>query len=187
MGIIENKQKIKKYVPYMIGIGILLVFVFIFFNNSFQSVNKAWDNFDERTQSLSEEGEAESRMNNMFFSPFHYHGSQLLFGSGLGATYQGIQQVFGVSDTVKAYGYMESESERIVFEGGYTLFLLRVLLFILVLSAIKIARWEKWVIFLLFINGMIVFNTYMTFFLAMGLIWLNSSSNNKLCNLKQNE
>ncbi|MBN2603512.1 MAG: hypothetical protein JXA91_05230, partial [Candidatus Thermoplasmatota archaeon] len=95
---------------------------------------------------------------------------------GLGSTYQGANQVFGVSQTVKQYGYMEDETERIVFEGGYPLFILRIVFLIMILSAMKIPIWSKWALFFLFINAMLIFNTYMTFFVATGLIWINNSS-----------
>jgi hypothetical protein len=173
MGIIENRSKLKAYIPQAIAIGIVLIFVSILFANPFRQVDRALDNFVDRTKSMNEIGETAPRIDDAIFSAFRYHGSQPLTGAGLGATYQGAVKLFGMSDTYKEYGYMEAEPVRIVFEGGYILYLLRIGFFILVLSAMKIARWEKIMLFCLFVNGMIVFNTFMTFFLAMGLIWIN--------------
>jgi hypothetical protein len=188
IAIYENRTKAKQYLTYFIGIAIVAVLIGIFLSNPFQNITRAWKNFDDRLQKGIESGEMEERITTTgFLSVFQYHGDYLLTGAGLGATYQGAHQLLGVPDTVKEYGYMESEPERIVFEGGIFLFLIRIILFVLILSAIRASHLSKWALFFLFINGFIVFNTYMTFFLAMGLLWINSSTNKKLTNPVQNE
>jgi hypothetical protein len=169
----ENREKIRRYVKYFALITFSIA-VLLFFYNPFGSV---WDNWKDRTEQLAERSEQSHRIYRMFFIQFMYHGEQPVFGAGLGSSYQGTNQMFGTSEIWQKYGYMEEEAERIVFEGGYLLYLIRIGLFIVVLSALNIKRLSKIALFILYVNAFITFNTYNTFFLAMGLIWINYREN----------
>jgi hypothetical protein len=174
LGLYDNRAiVVKKYIRSFIVIAIFIGIVSVFVN-PFKSIENSLDNWTERTTSLNKSGETSSRINGIFLKVFRYHGDQFLFGAGLGSDYSGANAVFGTSLTRQKYGYTEEESERIVFEGGYLLYLIRIGLFILVLSALKIKGLPKIALFILFVNGWIVYNTYMTFFLAMGFIWINN-------------
>ena len=174
VGIYENLGKGIRYLQSFFKIGIFVLIVSVFFN-PLRPIIRAWDNFYDRANELTERGESTTRVYRNYFSAFLYHGDQPLFGAGLGSDYQGANAMFGTSDTKLQYGFTEEEGERIVFEGGYLLYFIRIGLFIVVLSALKIKRLSKFVLFILFFNKLIVFNTYMTFFLAMGFIWINQS------------
>jgi len=174
IAIYENREVTNKLLKRIISIGVLIMILTVFYN-PFESIEKAWGNFEERTTSLNERGESSNRIYKQFMSAFLYHGDQPLFGSGLGSDYQGTNSVFGTSQTRLQYGFTEEEGERIVFEGGYTLLLIRFILFIIVLSAMPIKTISKWILFILFFPGLLVFHTYMTFFVAMGFMWINQS------------
>jgi hypothetical protein len=184
VGVYENRFKVTQYLKYLFGIGAAIILMLVFFN-PLQPIIRSWDNFYGRVDNLTENGESFNRIYRNYFSAFLYHGSQPVFGAGLGSDYQGANAVFGMSDIRQQYGYMEEEGERIVFEGGYFLYFIRIGLFVIVLSAMRIKRLSKVALFLLFFHKLIVFQTYATFFIAMGFIWVNNSVNNK--NLKTDE
>jgi hypothetical protein len=180
LGFYENRATVaKKYIRQFIGITIIIGVLSIF-TNPFKSVEKALDNWLDRTIQLAESGEQASRINQIFniFQDYEYP----IFGAGLGATYQGATQIFGVSDALRRHGFLEGEGERIVFEGGYFLLFVRIALFLVIVSSIKTKRLSKWVLFFLLYNSMLVFNTYGAFFLAMGLIWINQKNENNYGN-----
>lgn len=181
VGIYENIFKIGQYIKYFSGIGVAIMLLSVFFN-PLQPVMHAWDNFYGRLDNLTETGESYNRIYRNYLSAFLYHGSQPVFGAGLGSDYQGANAVFGVSDTRQQYGYMEEEGERIVFEGGYFLYFIRISLFIIVLSAMRIKKLSKVALFLLFFHKLLVFQTYATFFVAMGFIWINQSKISNVLN-----
>jgi hypothetical protein len=174
LAVYENREKMERYVKHFALI-VSVVAILLVFYNPFGGISKAWNNWSDRTEQLAERGEQSTRIYRIFLTPFMYHGDQPVFGAGLGSDYQGANAMFGASETLQKYGYMEEEAERIVFEGGYLLYLIRIALFIIVLSAMKIKRLSKIALFILNVNGLITFNTYMTFFLAMGFIWINKS------------
>ena len=169
----ENNRMIRTFLKQIVGITLLTVLLFVFFN-PFTQVAKVWNNFEQRTVSLNERGESSHRIYRQYLSAFLYHGEQPLFGAGLGSDYQGANAMFGTSITKQKYGYMEEEAERVVFEGGYTLYFIRLLLLAIALSAMRIKRLSKIILFILFMNSLI-FNTYMIFFITMGFIWVNQT------------
>ncbi|GHS94912.1 hypothetical protein FACS1894207_3830 [Bacteroidia bacterium] len=172
LAVYENRARMAYYIKYTALIAVVVAIMLMFYN-PFGGVSLALNNWTDRTESLAKRGEQSHRIYKMFFTPFLYHGEQPLFGAGLGSDYQGTNAMFGASETKKQYGYMEEEGERIVFEGGYLLYFIRIGLFIIVLSTLKIKRLSKMMLFMLNVNAIIVFNTFNTFFLAMGLIWVN--------------
>ncbi|GHT53490.1 hypothetical protein FACS189446_1030 [Bacteroidia bacterium] len=174
VGIYENIFKTTQYIKYLLGIGAAIILLSVFFN-PLQPIMRAWDNFYDRFDNLTETGESYNRIYRNYLSALLYHGSQPVFGAGLGSDYQGANAVFGASETKQQYGYMEEEGERIVFEGGYFLYFIRIGLFVIVLSAMRIKRLSKVILFLLFFHKLLVFQTYATFFIAMGFIWINQS------------
>ncbi|KAA6351943.1 hypothetical protein EZS27_000740 [termite gut metagenome] len=174
LAVYENQAKMSYYIKYIALIG-AVVAIMLMFNNPFGGISRALDNWTDRTEQLAEGGEQSHRIYRMFFTPLMYHGEQPLFGAGLGSDYQGTNAMFGTSETKQQYGYTEEEAERIVFEGGYLLYFIRVGLFILVISSLKIKRLSKIALFILNVNGMIIFNIFNTFFVAMGFIWINQN------------
>ncbi len=165
------KSYSQKLIPFFVVISILL---FFFPNNPiYNIINRSSENFQKRIEVGNRSGETNDRINNQFFSAFKYHGNYLIFGVGLGSTYQGATAVFGTSPNVASYGYLEDEPERIVVEGGYLLYFLRLFIFFNFLYVLSIPRWSKFIIFILFMNALVTFNIFMSIFLALGLIWVD--------------
>lgn len=173
LALYENWEIVLKNFKHYTAVAIVILIISMF-SNPFQSFMRAWDNFNDRQQTLSERGETSGRIYRLYFSAFLYHGDQPIFGAGLGSDYQGANAVFGTSITRQKYGYLEEEPERIVFEGGYFLYLVRIGLFIFILSALKIKKLSKITLFILFVNSLIVFQTFLSFFIATGFIWINN-------------
>ena len=115
----------------------------------------------------------ENRIENQFFGAFQYHGNHPLFGIGLGSSYQGATGIFGTSNLITTYGYLEDEAERIVVEGGFLLYFFRLFVFIAFLRILGIPFWTKFLIFALFSGAMLTFNIYLGIFFALGLIWVD--------------
>jgi hypothetical protein len=173
LGFYENsKTVVKKYIAQFAGIALVIGIVSIFFN-PFKSVERAFDNWNDRTTQLAESGEQAGRINEMFFNIFQDY-EYPVFGAGLGSTYQGANTILGISDALKRHGYLEGEKERIVFEGGYFLLFVRIVLFIVILSSLRIKRVSKLLLLFILYNSSLAFNTYGAFFIAMGLIWINN-------------
>ncbi|HMI68088.1 MAG TPA: hypothetical protein VK517_18725, partial [Cyclobacteriaceae bacterium] len=119
------------------------------------------------------QGELEARIVGSLVEVLEFQGEYPVYGIGLGSTYQGAISLFGASDYLKEYGYYESEGGRIVLEGGFILFFLRVILFIVMIRYSYVPPLGKIFLFILFINSMIVFNTYLSVFFILGMIFVD--------------
>jgi hypothetical protein len=139
-------------------------------------VNKfkiASENFQARLAWGNDNGELESRIIGSFDEVLHFKGKDPIYGIGLGSTYQGAILLFGESPYLKEYGYNESEAARIVLEGGFILFFFRIILFYVMLRYSYIPTVGKIYLFIIFINSMIVFNTYFSVFFVLGIIFID--------------
>ncbi len=166
---------LSKYFLKILGVFTFIGISYFFFPNFFvfDVVSESSENFEERYDSGVESGEMNRRIESQYLGAFYYHGDHPIFGVGLGSTYQGAIAVFGISSYVANYGYFEDEGERIVIEGGYTLYFFRLIIFILFLSALYMPAWSKVLIFVLFSNAVLTFNIYIAIFFAFGLIWVD--------------
>jgi hypothetical protein len=143
----------------------------------FDNVNKAIDNFVERTTVLAERGEQSKRLVwgldkfdnlNNFPDP--------LFGVGAGATYQGANILFGKSDAVARFGYYESEFVQSFLEGGVVMLILRIALIITLLRQLPFSTPLKLFLFVCMIYGLpIIFNVYNAAFLLMGIALVDNT------------
>lgn len=157
-----------------------VVVIFIFFNtllndpiNIFSRVQKSYDNFSLRAENSSEEGK--NRLFQDINDVFNYDFGYQLSGIGLGSTYQGANAVFGTSSLASSIGF-EGELFRLVVEGGYLLFILRLVILWYFISKLEFSNTFKVFLFLI-INLLIpiVFNIYACIYLALGIILLNQS------------
>lgn len=138
-----------------------------------QSAFKAYENFDSRREQLKEQGEEKQRLlwdfNDLFVD---FKGKYPYFGIGLGSTYQGATALFGTSEYLYEYGYVENELTRVVVEGGFVLLAVKWLLGLYLISLLNIPLMAKGVIFFLISSLFIpiVFNVYFSAFIFLGLV-----------------
>jgi hypothetical protein len=112
------------------SLAILSVFIGLFFafnlGQKATFIEKAFTSFSKRVTYGQQSGEANSRAVGTFMEVIEFNGKYPLFGIGLGATYQGAVNKWGQSKEFRDYGYCEEEPERVVVEGGFILFTIRV-------------------------------------------------------------
>ncbi|MDX2133696.1 MAG: hypothetical protein SFV52_02885 [Saprospiraceae bacterium] len=131
-------------------------------------------NMQKRITENVEEGETRTRIVGTVAEIIDFRGQFPLLGVGLGATYQGSNAIWGESYYLKNYGYYEEEGERIILEGGYVLYLVRVLLFSLMFSRLYGPWPYKLLLFaLMLLYTNMVFNTYNTIFFFFGLAYID--------------
>jgi hypothetical protein len=140
------------------------------------NITQAYDNFDERSTALREAGEESGRFESYYKDIFIVNGSYKVFGVGLGATYQGATQLFGTSDYIIEFFPLEGENGRIICEGGYFLFILKVIMTIVLCLQFKFPFTLKLIAMgLLIFLQPTVFNIYNSIFLFMGFAMLDNS------------
>lgn len=169
-------RQVSLQVPILVGL-ILIGFVYVGSGiDPVQKASLAWDNFNGRVKQNRASGEEQQRVIDPILKTIYFRGDYPLVGVGLGATYQGATALFGTSKYVTEYGYVEEEWERVVLEGGFTLFLFRIFLFIALFQNLSIPAFPRAIILLVtFIFIPIIIHTYNAFFLALGLIFLDQS------------
>ncbi|MCS5489186.1 O-antigen ligase family protein [Algoriphagus limi] len=163
-----------------------IIFVLFSLNNSLQdTVIKMYENFMVRVNSTTDLGD---RIFFSYIDIWDFRGNYPLFGVGLGSTYQGANALFGESRYVQEYGYYESELARIVLEGGYILFILRLILLFVFLRRTFLPISVKFLFFIFFINSMIVFSAYQGVFFILQIMFLDRAyyirSSQNLINVK---
>jgi hypothetical protein len=171
---ITEMQLKQKLVVLAISVLAFVVISFYGLQNKITFVKAAFDAFYTRTTELNEMGEDRMRIYGPFSELMEFRGEYPVWGVGLGATYQGAIQKWGRSKYVQDYGYFEEEPERIVIEGGFVLFMVRILLFGVLLWKTAIPKLYLLPIFffLLFYMPM-VFNMYMAAYAFLGIMYLD--------------
>ena len=137
-------------------------------------VEEAWSNFYSRIEDGIRDKEFGRRTYGVVGEVIDYRGEYPWLGSGLGGTYQGARLLWGESVILKRYGGYEEEPERIILEGGFLLFFLRMLLLIYFLKELHLPLLYK-VMFGLIIAFFThsIFNVYNIVFVPLGLILLD--------------
>ena len=177
-----------KFMRQMISLfkgGVILIFV-LFFNSIINDplgiesrFIRSYDNFTQRVERSTERGEGQSRLSGPINDIINFRGEYWLFGIGLGSTYQGANAIWGESIHLKPYGWYEEEPERILLEGGWILFLIRVILFVVLGYFLNIPLLLKApLLILIFVYFPIVFNTFNAFYIFLGLSLLDIVYNN---------
>jgi len=127
--IIEDLLQPQTRIVGGITLGIAL-FVLPFLYSNIELVSIAVDNYMLRVENGAE-GDQDRRIFGPLEEALNFRGDQPVFGVGLGATYAGVNSVLGKSYYVLDYGYYEEIAERIILEGGFVLFFLRIIMFTL--------------------------------------------------------
>lgn len=141
-------------------------------------VQEAWSNFYSRIEDGIRDQEFGRRTYGVVGEIIDYRGDYPVLGTGLGATYQGARIIWGESYFIKKYGGFEEEPERIVMEGGYVLFLLRMALLFYFLSQLNLPFLYKCmfaVIIAIFTHS--IFNVYNIVFVPLALSLLDRGYN----------
>jgi hypothetical protein len=158
---------------------VILGLFFTLYGNFGEIGNKiatAFDNFNDRRQSLAQSGEEAQRIEGDIPQILNFRGKYPVFGVGLGATYQGATQLFGTSPYVEEYGFIEGELIRVILEGGFVLFFMRFFMGWYLASRLSVPALLKWLVFgLVFYAVVWVFNIYNAFYLAFGIILIDQT------------
>lgn len=152
--------------------GTLIVLILLLFVPKLQQLaTSSYDNFIYRVENSDE---VDARVAGSWDQVINFRGSYPWFGVGLGATYQGANALFGTSIYVQAYGGYESEPARIILEGGYLLFFLRLLVVLVFLkNTVHLPFLAKAFLLVVFFNSMITFNIYQGIFYVLGVMLID--------------
>lgn len=172
-----NKQTLVKSLLKGAFSILVLLLVFVVVGDQFDLVGKfqkSYENFALRVKATQETGEQNSRIAGPLTGVVNFKGEHSLFGTGIGGTYQGATAIWGTSLSVKEFGYYEDEGERIILEGGYLLYFTRILLYILLISQLRINKILLSVLSLFMILYLpLVFDIYNSVYLFLGLALLD--------------
>ena len=159
-----------------IAIVLTLVAVGLIYNVDKQIalVERAFGAFAERVTTGNATGESSERSLSTFLEVTQFRGKYPLLGIGLGATYQGATNTWGRSPELIEYGYCENEPARIVLEGGYLLFIVRLILFGYLIMNLKIPPiYSSFIMFYVLFYSLFVFNTHHTTFVFFGIMLID--------------
>lgn len=132
-------------------------------------IGNSYDAFSARVEAGQATGETSDRTKMTFDAVLNYNGNYPLFGVGLGATYQGAVAKWGTSPLVPVV--YEAEPERVLIEGGYFLFIVRLLLMIYLIFQMKIpVYFSAPILFFLFMFSLLVFNINQPAYTFFGLM-----------------
>jgi hypothetical protein len=169
-------SNIGQFLPRLVVPGLVLYMVLLA-NGSLgieSNVTEAYDNFQDRTTELRENGEENKRVWGPLDEVVHFRGNYPILGIGLGSTYQGNHVMFGVSPYLLEYGFIESELARIVLEGGFVLLIMRLMLTIYFCSFLSFQLTSKILIGALFFMTPTIFNIYNSIFTFAGVVLLDN-------------
>jgi len=178
-------SRISRGWPRLINIYTVLVFSFILTSiillPSFKKLLfQPFFNLSERVISNVDSGEQTSRFITPWKNMLFFSSEKEWFGYGLGCTYQGANEIWGISANMLRYGYFEEELERVLIEGGWVLLLFKLLFMILFIVLSNIPKWICGLLFVLILGYFpIVSNTYNSFFFLWGIISLSSQYEQK--------
>lgn len=145
-------------------------------------IENAFSGFMERRTRGIDTGEENQRLFTDIIELFNFRGNFPLLGVGLGSTYQGANQLFGISPYIQEYGFFESELIRIILEGGFILFIARIILVSYLIGQLMIPRIAKFFFSLVIIFFFpVIFNVYNAVFAALGLMLIDSIYYQQYC------
>jgi hypothetical protein len=145
------------------------------------TINKSYENFENRRSVNKKRGEESGRIMKTLDGVIFFPGDYPEIGVGLGATYQGAIAIWGTSPYVSSYpGWLEEEPERIIVEGGFVLFFFRIFLFMYLFRNLRMPPIPKAILLIFsFVFLSLVFFTYTATYFLLGLIILDSSYKGK--------
>ena len=130
---------------------------------------KAYDNYIGRATELREQGEEKGRITGEYGNLLSFRGDNPITGVGLGSTYQGANLLLGTSDAVTSYGFIESENEKVVLEGGFILFFFKILLIVAFCRRLAVDTLSKLLIGILLYLSPPLYNVFNTMFAFFGI------------------
>lgn len=161
---------------------VIAVFAFVLYqytsstlvSDAFEGILGRFENAADGAQYANGRNENLDRVTEQYEKVINFRGAYPFLGTGLGGTYQGAKLLFGESPYLLDYGYYESEPERIVLEGGYLLFLVRLLLWGLIIRWSRIPFVFGLLLFYLNVfNTVTVFNVFSGFYTLLGFLYLD--------------
>ncbi|GAA4458884.1 hypothetical protein GCM10023189_31830 [Nibrella saemangeumensis] len=159
------------------SVAFLLVFglIFMFYQyNRVSLVDEAYTGLYARVQGHSADGENIARSVGPLEEIVKFKGQYPFLGTGLGGTYQGSISLFGESIYNRDYGYYEEEAERIVLEGGFLLFFVRLFMWFYLMRLTTIPFvFSLMLIYLNVFNSNTVFNSVSAFYTFLGIMYLD--------------
>ena len=162
-------------IPMLIVTGVLFVFVILLnAGNAVTVISEAYENFLTRVEGNAASGEQSQRIVGPIDEVLNYSGDYPVFGVGLGATYQGANALFGSSFFLRSYGFYEEEPERIILEGGFLLFIFRIVLIVVSIRLLRIPKRFSiplWLLMIFYVP--FIFNIYNMYYFLLGLILLD--------------
>lgn len=170
-----RKTNISRFISRLI-IPLILVYMVVLARGELgleTQVSTAYDNFQTRRTNLAEAGEEKNRIFWDYYALRDFKGAYPFFGIGIGATYQGALVLWGASEALQQYGYIESEMERYVVEGGFVLLVIRLILTIFFCYRLVIPWKAKFLIGALTFIAPVTFNIFNIIFFATGIIFLD--------------
>lgn len=172
-----RKTNISKFIIRLIVPGILIYMVVLLRGQLGVegTVGLAYENFEIRRNEGSKSGEEKSRVLWDYYALTEKKYNYPVFGIGIGATYQGAILLWGSSEALQNHGYVESELERYVLEGGFLLLFIRLLLTIQFCSMLFMPWYTKWMIGGLMFIAPITFNIFNIVFFLIGIIFLDQA------------
>lgn len=176
---IQFRRLVRVSLIILITGGLLLggMLVFNINNKVTSSIILAIKNFNERRSGTINSGEEKRRILGNITEVIDYKSDYPIFGVGLGASYQGANILWGTSSYFKNFkGFLEEEPERIIFEGGYLLLILRLILFIQLYYMLSLP-WHTKLLIVLLISIFVstIYFTYTAIFLAFGLMLIDKA------------
>lgn len=170
-GFMSTLADVRGSITLSVLFGVLLVLAQY---NDLSLVGEAYTGLSERVTAHVDDGENESRIIGQIEEIIEFRGNYPIFGTGLGGTYQGAKALYGESIYLQEYGYYEEEPERIILEGGYLLFFVRLLLWVLLLRQSRIPFFFcLLLIYLHVFYAVTVFNVFTAFYTVMGILYLD--------------
>lgn len=170
-----RKTNIGKFISRLI-VPVVIIYMVILARGQLgieTTVSTAYENFQTRREGLVESGEERNRILWDYYALSEFRGAYPLFGIGIGATYQGAIVLWGTSEALQQYGYIESEMERYVVEGGFFLLILRLMLTVGFCVRLSVPWQAKWLIGALTFIAPITFNIFNIVFFTTGIIFLD--------------
>lgn len=162
----------------LIGGTVMIVVLGSFFNfilndplNIYDKFSESLSNFETRDNNADDSNV--DRIVSVFDEVINLDFEYEFIGVGLGSTYQGANALFGYNPLLYNQGY-EAEFKRIILEGGYLLFLLRLIMFLYLVTLLR-ANWvfKALMVIIILFGATIIYNIFTSFYMMLGLMLID--------------
>lgn len=136
--------------------------------------SSAYDNFNDRLESNQEEGN--SRVTMPFKTLIDNEYPNKLIGNGLGISYPAIVALKGTSKVAEKFWVQDDEMGRTLLEGGYILFVFKLILIFTAIRSLQFDRkFAAIMFFTVFFYMTITTNIYNIVFFLIGVVFLEQA------------